>query len=691
MLFYLSRSSRKYLLDFIMSRSTKKRSTIWEFCTKKSDNSVVCTICRKEFKYSGNTSNLRDHLRRKHPGYLESNVLQQEQNNDMVFVEQENKDASENAEPEINANSANKDTESISNELPTPSTSSSGSLAGQDNSGQKRTAQKDTTCTTRYKKPRQTKLFLADKRTSLNDSEIETIDKGLIKMIALDYQPLSLVENTGFINYSKLLQPLYQLPSRKTLSTKLIPNAYNKIRTQLTDVLTQVKYVSITTDIWTSDSNRAYMSVTSHFTFNNKIMNCVLNVKEIPVAHTGQNISSALLDCFNEWGINEKIVTIVSDNGANVKSAIVQHLQKRHHPCVAHTLNLCVTDSLNAKDQDKIMEVVKPLLSKCKAIVGHFKHSVTACEKLKTMQQQMKLPELKVIQDVSTRWNSTLHMIERLLLIREPLSAVVSSLPKGPTFLSATEWEILGDWVPILKPIEKMTIELSGEQYPTMSMIIPLVRGLQHALKNIPAITPSGLTLKSLLMQNISNRLAILESNSICGKATFLDPRFKKAGFGFADNADTIQEGIERELASMSNTEVIIEKPSTVTEAISNNSSEKSIKEFDIWTHFDEKVSQIKTVTTPATIAKLAVRQYLELPLIGRSEDPMLFWNRHQISMPEIYELYKKYSSVPATSVPSERLFSKSGEITNDRRNRTSPKNLDAILFLNSNILKFEF
>lgn len=474
---------------------------------KKSDNSVVCTICKKEFKYSGNTSNLQDHLRRKHHCYLESNVQQEQNNDNLVLVEQENIDASKNAA--TNAKNANKETESISNEPSTPSTSTSDILGQQNNSGKKRIIQKekDTTCTPLYKKPRQTKLFLADKRTSLNDSEIETIDKGLIKMIALDYQPLSLVENTGFINYSKLLQPLYQPPSRKTLSTKLIPNAYNKIRTQLTDILGQVKYVSVTTDIWTSDSNRAYISVTCHFTFNNKIMNSVLNVKEIPEAHTGQNIASALLDCFNEWGINEKIVTIVSDNGANIKNAIVQHLQKRHHPCVAHTLNLCVTDSLNAKDKDKTMEIVKPLLSKCKAIVGHFKHSVTACEKLKTMQLQMKLPELKVIQDVSTRWNSTLHMIERLLLLREPLSAVVSSLPTGPPFLSATEWEMLSDWVPVLKPVEKMTIEMSGEQYPTMSMIIPLVRGLQHALKNIPAITPSGVTLKKTFNGNYQQKV----------------------------------------------------------------------------------------------------------------------------------------------------------------------------------------
>lgn len=70
------------------------------------------------------------------------------------------------------------------------------------------------------------------------------------------------------------------------------------------------------------------------------------------------------------------------------------------------------------------------------------------------MQLQMALPGLEVLQEVSTRWNSTLHMIERLLLIREPLSTVVSSLTTGPTFLAAVEWEMLSYWVPLLKPLE---------------------------------------------------------------------------------------------------------------------------------------------------------------------------------------------------------------------------------------------
>jgi len=49
-------------------------------------------------------------------------------------------------------------------------------------------------------------------------------------MIVTDYQPLSLVEDSGFLEYSKQLQPLYKVQSRKTLTTKLLLNEYNKIK-----------------------------------------------------------------------------------------------------------------------------------------------------------------------------------------------------------------------------------------------------------------------------------------------------------------------------------------------------------------------------------------------------------------------------------------------------------------------------
>ncbi|KAL4148222.1 hypothetical protein QTP88_002504 [Uroleucon formosanum] len=118
------------------------------------------------------------------------------------------------------------------------------------------------------KQPRQLKLFGSTKVNELSDSEIKAIDKSLIKMTFANYQPLSLVENVGFIEYTKKLQPLYSIPSRKVLTSKLLPQEYNAILLKIKSILLNVNDLSITTDMWTSDSNKSYITVTCHFIFD---------------------------------------------------------------------------------------------------------------------------------------------------------------------------------------------------------------------------------------------------------------------------------------------------------------------------------------------------------------------------------------------------------------------------------------
>jgi hypothetical protein len=196
------------------------------------------------------------------------------------------------------------------------------------------------------------------------------------------------------------------------------------------------------------------------------------------------------------------------------------------------------------------------VLKKSRALVGHFKHSVSASTKLKEIQNQMNVPELKVKQDVSTRWNSSLIMLERLIQIKAPLSAAITFLPHAPNFLTALEWELISDCLPLLKPFEIMTVELSGENYPTLSIVIPLIRGLQNTLRNKTTTTAAGTLLKKTAIEVLARRLGILECNKIVAKATFLDPIFKKTGFRLVDNANNTEKWITDEIHSiMKNTQ----------------------------------------------------------------------------------------------------------------------------------------
>lgn len=84
-------------------------------------------------------------------------------------------------------------------------------------------------------------------------------------------------------------------------------------------------------------------------------------------------------------------------------------LKIKYLPCFAHTLNLTVNDGLNTKEKEAGVEL---LLQKCKKIVKYLKKNTLAMDKLREEQRKKNLKQLKPLQEVATRWNSVLHMIE---------------------------------------------------------------------------------------------------------------------------------------------------------------------------------------------------------------------------------------------------------------------------------------
>nr|CAH7720965.1 unnamed protein product [Callosobruchus chinensis] len=79
------------------------------------------------------------------------------------------------------------------------------------------------------------------------------------------------------------------------------------------------------------------------------------------------------------------------------------------------------------------------------------------------------------------------------------------------------------------------------------------------------------------------------------------------------------------------------------------------------------------------------MRQYLEEKLCIRKDDPLKWWQARGLLYPQLADLAKKYLCVMATSVPSERIFSKSGQTLSEKRSTIKPKRMEKILFLNAN------
>ena len=84
----------------------------------------------------------------------------------------------------------------------------------------------------------------------------------------------------------------------------------------------------------------------------------------------------------------------------------------------------------------------------------------------------------------------------------------------------------------------------------------------------------------------------------------------------------------------------------------------------------------------------LEARRFFEEKNIDHKVNPLQWWNENGARFLRMMMLAKKYLAIPGLSVPSERLFSKAGELVSAKRNRIKPKNIDIMLFLNKN-LKF--
>ncbi|XP_062124607.1 E3 SUMO-protein ligase ZBED1-like [Drosophila sulfurigaster albostrigata] len=230
----------------------------------------------------------------------------------------------------------------------------------------------------------------------------------------------------------------------------------------------------------------------------------------------------------------------------------------------------------------------------------------------------------------------------------------------------------------MLKDIEKVLAffqqaseKISGGKYVTISLIIPMTYGLFRKIESVVPLlqTLQGKTLNKILMESIKQRLSVYEQRTVCRMATLLDPRFKKSGFQHSSNAEQAATCFENELANF-----------PVKETASNQPVAPDSSLQDTLFDFLGERSMNNSVNSRVD-AILTKRQYLERAIVGQDIDPLLWMKVNQTDFPAIGSLFAKYLCIPATSVESERTFSKAGQIISERRTRLKEKMLTFFCF----------
>ncbi|XP_052799144.1 E3 SUMO-protein ligase ZBED1-like [Mya arenaria] len=178
------------------------------------------------------------------------------------------------------------------------------------------------------------------------------ITQAVAKFIAGDLQPLSVVGKAYFKNLLSVMDPKYELPSRRYFTMNVIPEMYTSVRTNVELELKECESLAITTDGWTSRACQSYLTVTAHGLDSNwKQHNYVLATRMLDVSHTGVNVGEALAGVVAEFGLQRPSGTaVVTDNAANMDIAAKAAMLTPHVKCFAHTVNLACQKGVKVQE-----------------------------------------------------------------------------------------------------------------------------------------------------------------------------------------------------------------------------------------------------------------------------------------------------------------------------------------------------
>ncbi len=279
------------------------------------------------------------------------------------------------------------------------------------------------------------------------------------------------------------------------------------MKAKISAYIQECRKISVCADIWTKKGmSSSYLDVTGHF-FSQKDQrkHCVtLAVRRMPISHTAYNIRQIIDQVLMEWDISgSKISAVLTDNGSNMIAAFKLHfcpveddneedmasdievdedeydsLEGDHAlafssymrvSCFAHGLQLVV----------RKFDTTAPFndcLKKIHNLVSRVNQSTLATEKLISRCGK------KLVRDCPTRWSSTFLDVEWLLLVKAHLSSVLKELEWDNW---AREWKCLEIIKSLLQPFAQFTSLISGEEFTTLSSVIPAIMDINIHLEEV--------------------------------------------------------------------------------------------------------------------------------------------------------------------------------------------------------------
>ena len=563
------------------------------------------------------------------------------------------------------------------------------------------------------------------------------ITRQLALMCCEDLLPFEIVKKPGFVQFlvkNKVIKHEDELPDPTTVSRSGLNMVYDETISAVKAIIkVSPKTVGITTDMWTDNyKRRSYMTVTLHFCMPDfRMQSMVLRTVVFTEAHTGDNLAKELKKILTQFGLDDKTVVYITDQGSNVVKAC-RVIGSERFGCAAHGLhNLIAVDGVikgpdvqtiicKAKDiiktftykislleseaadivNEQIVADLERLLedmdvdqqvnmSSCDSdcgeelgdansgdqpseeAVSHGTNSGAVIAAAVAVHQQV-MTTLK--KDCPTRWNCLLSMLDSLLINQQLIERCLTRLRLFDKICSDDEWETIVNLVKFLRIFKTATEVLSGSKYPTISLVLLFRAEISAALTDLPTDCAMVKSMKQRMRQALNHRLPITELHVV---AALLDPSQR--------NLTSLQDFLNQQ--KMTAVELLSRALDKYVGAGGELEGSKAVgRETPDGTSVPWKRAKQDLLSRHVNFEPGPDREIQQFRCLSLAPDDVAaWWSTQTETYPRLSMLARVILAIPATSAPSERIFSTAGLTVNAKRSSLAPSTVDKVIFVHEN------
>lgn len=277
-------------------------------------------------------------------------------------------------------------------------------------------------------------FFLTNKRSKKPGLDIQKrADRSLARAIACNDLPISVVESEEMRDFITLLNPVYKLPSRRKMSSVLIPTLANELRTNSLKLMAAANNYTLTIEFdgWTSNAGMHVVAIVLTDLVGRSYVLDLIDTSD--TVNTAESLAELAVRAVEESGIELcKFNSIITDEASNCKAArqlIKQNLAHGaliEYRCMAHLFNLIGAgmskNSVIKPTLEQLLELIN-ILSRHKLLISAIrKHGGN-----------------KAVRSVPTRWYSTSASLLSVLRLKP----ILERLPQ-------TNELVAYKWAPII-------------------------------------------------------------------------------------------------------------------------------------------------------------------------------------------------------------------------------------------------